>query len=142
MTLMTTDRPLARFVIEGNPVTKKNSQRMVPVHGRVIPMPSKQFVDYEKHFMRSLPHDIPHGIHTPVLVRATYYMQKRLRVDMVNLLEATCDILVKAHVLVDDCRDIVASHDGSAVFYDKEHPRAEIEIIPLDGYQQWKEWSE
>jgi Holliday junction resolvase RusA-like endonuclease len=49
-------------------------------------------------------------------------------VDLVNLVEATCDILVDAGVLVDDNSGIVTSHDGSRVLYDKTDPRVEIEI--------------
>lgn len=37
----------------------------------------------------------------------------------------------------DDCRDIVASTDGSAVLYDKENPRTEIIITKKDNYEQW-----
>lgn len=55
-------------------------------------------------------------------------MPTKHRVDLVNLLEATCDVLVKADVLEDDNSKIVASHDGSRVLYDKANPRAEIYI--------------
>lgn len=39
--------------------------------------------------------------------------------------------------LADDNRNIVASHDGSLVLYDKERPRIVIEIKPLFGYNIW-----
>jgi hypothetical protein len=58
-------------------------------------------------------------------------MPTRRKVDLVNLLEATCDILVKFGVLKDDSSDIVAAHDGSRVLYDKERPRAEIDVEPF-----------
>ena len=48
--------------------------------------------------------------------------------DLPNLLNSICDVLVKHHVIVDDNKDIVASFDGSRVDYDKENPRVEIEI--------------
>lgn len=44
---------------------------------------------------------------------------------------------IKAGVIKDDNRNIVASHDGSLVLYDKERPRIEIEIKPLFGYNIW-----
>ena len=50
------------------------------------------------------------------------------RVDLSNLLEATCDILTHYHIIADDNSRIVASHDGSRVLLDREHPRAEIYI--------------
>lgn len=67
-------------------------------------------------------------ISIPINMKVLYYMPTRHRVDLVNLLEATCDILVKAGVLEDDNSNIVKSHDGSRVLYDKENPRAEIYI--------------
>ena len=64
----------------------------------------------------------------PVNVKAIYYMPTRRRVDLVNLHEALCDILVKYGVVKDDNSKIIASMDGSRVEYDKEHPRTEIWI--------------
>ena len=55
-------------------------------------------------------------------------MDSLRRVDLANLLEATCDILTHYGVLKDDNSRIVASHDGSRVLLDREHPRAEIYI--------------
>ena len=54
------------------------------------------------------------------------------RVDQVNLLEATLDILVEYGVLADDNSNIVVSHDGSCVLYDKNNPRTEITITDVD----------
>ena len=59
-------------------------------------------------------------------------MPTRHRVDLVNLLEATCDILVECGLLADDNSKIVVSHDGSRVEYDKYNPRVEIEITPAE----------
>ena len=55
-------------------------------------------------------------------------MPTRRRVDLVNLLEATDDILVHYKVLEDDNSNIIVSHDGSRVYYDKENPRCHIFI--------------
>lgn len=38
-------------------------------------------------------------------------------------------MLVHHKVISDDNSGIVCSHDGSRVYYDKENPRTEIEII-------------
>ena len=45
-----------------------------------------------------------------------------------NLLQAVDDILVEAGILEDDNYCIVAGHDGSRVYYDKQNPRTEIGI--------------
>ena len=48
-------------------------------------------------------------------------------------------MLVKFYILADDNRDVVASIDGSRVFYDKENPRVEILITPLEEpYDQFR----
>ena len=59
------------------------------------------------------------------------YDNNKAVVDLVNLLQATCDILVKGGVLVDDnCRHI-KKVDGSEVLYDKQNPRVEIDLEDL-----------
>lgn len=66
-------------------------------------------------------------------------MPTRRRVDKSNLEAAAHDVLVKYGVLADDNRDIIASTDGSRVYYDKENPRAEITIEPYEGeYEVWR----
>lgn len=69
----------------------------------------------------------------PVNIQALYYRGDRRRVDLPNLHEALCDILVKYGILEDDNFNIVAGMDGSKVLYDKEHPRTEITITKLEA---------
>lgn len=93
--------------------------------------PSKAYVDYETDCLWQIKR--PRSpISARVNVRCVYYMKTARRVDLANLIEATTDILVKAHVLEDDNSKIVAAHDGSRVEYDKENPRAEITITALE----------
>ena len=109
------------------PVTKKNSQRIVLVRGRPLILPSQKYKDYERD---ALPVLLLHRKHIaqPVNVRCLYSMPTRRRVDLCNLLEATCDLLVHHGVLEDDNSAVVVSHDGSRVLYDKERPRTEVFI--------------
>ena len=116
-----------KIVIPIAPRTKKNSQRIVLVHNRPIIMPSALYKQYEKECSEFLP-KLDNPIDYPINLKCIYYMPTRRRCDLVNLLEATCDILVHYKVLEDDNYNIVYSHDGSKVFYDKEHPRCEIYI--------------
>lgn len=67
-------------------------------------------------------------ISVPVNIKAVYYMPTRRRVDLCNLHEALCDMLVKHGCLDDDNSRIVVSMDGSRVFYDKNNPRTEVTI--------------
>lgn len=100
-------------------------------------IPSKQYVEFEKECLRQIK-NYGEEIDYPVNVEAVFYRSSKRRVDLTNLLEALDDMLVKAKVIIDDNRDIVASHDGSMVLYDKEKPRIEVEITRLEDYEQWK----
>lgn len=120
---------MIKFTIPLAPVTKKNSQRIVinRATGRPIIMPSAKYKEYEQHAQYFIPRP-PKPINTPVNVKCLFYMPTRRKCDLTNLLEAIDDILVTRGVLADDDYTIIESHDGSRVFYDKEHPRTEIII--------------
>ena len=131
-----------RYVISGDPRTKKNSQRILYKGARCpvckkgkIPfvMPSEAFEKYQEAALWELRCPKHKPIEAPVNVKCLYYMGTKGAVDLNNLLEATCDILVKAHVLADDNSRIVAGHDGSRVLYDKGNPRVEITITAIGG---------
>ena len=130
-----------RYLIPGAPVSKKNSQRIVTnrITGKPFIIQSPQYTEYEttaSYFLRPKP---PNPIDYPVTVRCLYYMPTRRRVDTANLNAAIHDLLVKYRVLADDNRDIIASTDGTRTFYDKDNPRAEIEITPFEEeYDIWK----
>lgn len=117
-----------KLTILGDPRTKKNSQRLVRAGWRVIPIASEAYEQYRDDFIRQITGDRRKGINTPVNVKCVYYMRTQRRVDLVNLIEATNDLLVDANVLADDNSRIIASHDGSRVMYDRVNPRVEIEI--------------
>jgi hypothetical protein len=46
-------------------------------------------------------------------------------------------MLVKAEVVQDDNRNIIAGHDGSRVYYNKENPHIEVNITKMKDYEQW-----
>ena len=119
------------LTIKGRPITKKNHSEIVYSGGHPRVVPSKQYKDYGKLFALQVHRDARIGLVLPCNVKCVYFMPTRHRVDLVNLLEATCDLLVATGVLQDDNSSIVASHDGSRVRYDKERPRVEIEIRPV-----------
>ena len=119
-----------RIVIPLQPVTKKNSQRIVVVRGRPMVLPSKKYTEYQKACALFMP-KVKEPITEAVNVKCLYYMETRRHVDLVNLEEATLDILVKYGVLEDDNSLIVWSMDGSRVLYDKTTPRVEIEITKV-----------
>ena len=125
------DFKMITYTIPIEPRTKKNSQQIITVHGRPIIIPSAAYKKYEKEAMAYIePPESP--IDYPVEVECHFYMGTRRRVDLNNLLECATDVLVNAGVLDDDNSNIVVSHDGSRVRYDKESPRTEIIIHEME----------
>lgn len=121
---------MTHITIPIEPRTKKNSQQIIRSKGRYMIIPSKAYKEYEKSASAFLP---KLNIDNPVNVKCVYYMATRRRVDLVNLEEATLDILVHAGTLTDDNSKVVASMDGSYVDYDKASPRTEIWIEDLSN---------
>ena len=129
---ITEGKQMLEITIKGRPITKKNSSQIVTskATGRPFLIPSKAYKQYEQDAGWQIKcKDLM--IDYPVNVKCLYYMPTRHKVDLCNLLEATCDILVHYGVIADDNSQIVAGHDGSRVLYDKDNPRCEIEITAL-----------
>ncbi len=132
------DLVIRNFTIPVIPRTKKNSQQVFVRNGRIINIPSKLYKQFEKECLQVIPSKHRKKINYPINIKAIFYTESRRRIDLTNLLEALDDMLVKAEVIEDDCRDIVASHDGSRVYWDKENPRIEVEITKVENYERWK----
>lgn len=119
-----------KITLYGRPITKKNSSQIIfdRKNNRPMLIQSKQYRHYEKDCLKQISGRHKLELDRPCNVGVLYYMPTKHRVDLVNLLEGTCDILVAAKVLKDDNSKIIVSHDGSRVLYDKENPRAVITI--------------
>lgn len=122
------DAGTIRITLAGNPVTKKNSQRIIVAGGHPRIIPSRAYIDYEQACLAQLARITDRPTRFPVNLRCVYWMQTRRWVDLVNLIEATQDILVRAGVLPDDNSRIIRSVDGCRVDHDKDNPRVEIWI--------------
>jgi Holliday junction resolvase RusA-like endonuclease len=68
----------------------------------------------------------PEGIDYPIILKCHFYVKDNIRRDMSALYEGIQDVLVEAKILKDDNFKIIAGHDGSRVFVDKENPRIEL----------------
>lgn len=121
-----------KFTVPLPPITKKNHQRILRNYktGKPFVAPSEQYKQYEAQAMWF----IPKGEHIdyPVNIKCLFYMPTRRRCDLTNLLESIDDIMVKAGLLEDDSYHIIVGHDGSRVLYDKDKPRTEVEITPIE----------
>ena len=115
-----------------NPRTKKNNQKIIKNKrtGSLMIVQNDRYLQYE-HDAGWFLKKIPQPISEPVNVKCTFYRPDRKRVDLTNLLEAIDDILVKYKIIKDDTFTILAGHDGSRVYVDREHPRTEIEITRM-----------
>ena len=117
------------------PRTKKNSQQIIFSKGRTIIIPSKYYKEFEKECLMQIKGG--QKIDYPINVEAIFYMPTRRRIDLTNLLEAVDDMLVKAEVVQDDNRNIIAGHDGSRVYYNKKNPHIEVNITKMKDYEKW-----
>ena len=121
---------MIKLILTGRPITKKNSQ--IPIKtksGKFFIIQSKQYRAYEKECLKQIFEQwgMRIGYAGNLTLQALYYMPDRRRPDLLNLLQATADIVEKAGVIAND-RDIV-SFDGSRIMeVDKENPRVEIFI--------------
>ena len=122
------DKEIINLFIPVIPRTKKNNSRIIYSKGHPIILPSEKYVQFEK---ECEPYLQPLHIDYPVNVQAIYHRPDRRRVDLCNLHEALCDVLVKYNVVKDDNCQIIASMDGSKVVYDKENPGIELVITKL-----------
>lgn len=124
---------MLKLILKGRPITKKNSQ--IPIKtksGKFFIIQSKQYRAYEKDCLfqiitqRIMKQPLVGNLH----LRAWYYMPDRRRPDLLNLLQATADIVEKAKVIEND-KDIVSFDLSKIMGVDKENPRVEIEITEL-----------
>ena len=112
--------------------TKKNSQQLITIKtkygkNRTIPIPSKQYLEFEKACKPYL-ENIDLTKKGAFNLDCVFYMKTKRKVDLPNLLNSICDMLVHHKVISDDNSKIVYSFDGSCVNYDKENPRVVINI--------------
>ena len=132
---------MIKFSIPVAPKTKKNGMQIIQIKGRNILIPSKQYRQFEKDCLPYLYRvkDTVGVINYPVNVQCIFFTETKRKIDLPNLLNAVDDAMVKAGLIVDDNRDIIAGHDLSRVYHDKYSPRIEIKITEMSDYVQWKD---
>ena len=138
-----------KLVIEGRPITKKNSQMIITTpNGQKFLISKKAYRDYEKNACESIKKQMVQWdgvfktIEGPVHIEALYWMPNRVGwPDLLGVEESTADILeaknkkLKERIqIINNDRNIV-SWDGSRLMgVDPDNPRVEITIEwDLDG---------
>jgi len=118
-----------KITLLGRPITKKNHQQIVVSgNGRRFLIQSKAYRLYEKDCLKQLMY-LYKGktIEGQLSMKALYYMPTKARPDLLNLLQATADIIEKAKVIENDKN--IYSFDGSRIAgVDKLNPRCEITL--------------
>lgn len=124
-----------KMTLYGNPATKKNSMQIFKNSrtGQPFLTQSKRYKDYARDCKKQITGKYKLKVDYPINLKCVYYRQTKHRVDLTNLLAATCDILTDCGVIADDNYKIVVSHDGSRVDFDKNNPRVEIEIERIEN---------
>jgi Holliday junction resolvase RusA-like endonuclease len=122
-----------KIIIPGNPMVKKNNQKVAFVSGRPHKYDTKAYKAWHTVALETLGYTLKFAYRTkvidePVILCCQFYMQTRRKVDLSNLYEGIQDVLVEVGILADDHSGIVIGHDGSRVHYDKDNPRVEVEI--------------
>lgn len=130
---------LAKITVLGVPRVKKNNQAVVLARsktGKYFPkkVDTKAYKEWRKSAIPQINLQKPSlEIDFPVNLECKFYMDTAVKVDLSALYEGIQDELVATNVLTDDNYLIVASHDGSGVFIDKDNPRMEITITKKEG---------
>lgn len=120
-------------MIIGQPVSWKNSSRLVVVNGRRIPIKGKAQAKWAKSALEQLKEQwgdrapIPKSI--DLNARIVSYLGNRRSIDASNLYQGPEDMLQKAKIIEDDC--CIRTHNRSDRRYDPENPRVEIELTEV-----------
>ena len=109
--------------------SKKNSQQIL--YNRYTRKPfisqSKLYKEFEQECgFYLINHN--YNIDYPINLKCTFYVPDKRKRDIVNLLNAIQDILVKYCVIADDNYTIVNSINGSQIIYEKGRQETIIEI--------------
>ena len=132
---------MIEFTLPVTPRSKKNHGQIVMRGKFPVLIPSKQYQQFEKDCLPYLYRVKAEAgvVNYPVNIQCIFYTDARRKVDLANLLNAVDDAMVASGFIIDDNRDIIAGHDGSRVFNDKNNPRIEITITKEKDYIQWKD---
>ena len=138
-----------QYDIKLNPVTKKNSQQIIKVHGRNIIIPSAAYKKYEAQCAQFLQDKPEQPINVPCEVTCLYFLQRTKKgeipkrvPDLCNLMEATHDVLVKYKILEDDNSRIIWSVDGSRVYWTMGEPHTIVTIVEAACIDTRKDYEE
>ena len=129
---------MIRFTILGQPCSKANSRRLVKFGDRIVPIKSKEALDYERSARLQIPAHAKQMLEGPVCVTLRlYYSSERPDLDesiVLDVMQARFDgrgkdrRVIHKGVFGND-RQVRQKHVYHYIV--KANPRAEIEVEPL-----------
>lgn len=123
------------FKISGRPYVKKSNMKLVMRGRKLVRIPTANYTSWATKAREQIEEQmtVAQPIDYPINLQCLFFMNTAGVVDLSALYEGIQDELVKCGVLSDDNYKIVASHDGSGVFVDRDDPRMEITITRKGG---------
>jgi Holliday junction resolvase RusA-like endonuclease len=124
------------FTILGHPRTKKTSQRVIQARGRTVVIPAEVTIKWSDDAQLQLQAQLGRyrgkTFHARQRwnLRAHFYRPQETTADLVNHLQALCDVLQAAKVVAND--RWIAGFDGSRLFVDEKNPRVEITLNEME----------
>jgi Holliday junction resolvase RusA-like endonuclease len=112
------------FTINGEPASKSNSRKLVTIHGRPAFIKSQKARDYGVAFKQQAPKLDPMFDGDVAIIMTIHYASRRPDLDETLILDLMQDLIYA------NDRQVKERHTYWAL--DKECPRTEITIVPLD----------
>jgi hypothetical protein len=112
------------FTIHGEPASKSNSRKLVTIHGRPAFIKSQKARDYGVAFKQQAPKLEPMFDGDVAIIMTIHYASRRPDLDETLILDLMQDLIYA------NDRQVKERHTYWAL--DKECPRTEITIVPLD----------
>lgn len=124
-------RDRLEITFNGHVPSKKNSLRRAMVRGRLLTIPSKQYMAWEKSMLSELRSQV-RPMRSPVRIIARYFPGRLQKFDMGNGQESIHDLLVKLGVLTDDNLFELQSFTCELGGLDQGAERVEVEVISYE----------
>lgn len=127
---------LLKFTLYGQTRPKKNGKRLVKIHGKMVPISSKQYMEWHENAFKQLEElNVPKlNLESQVEIKCKFYQADNRIRDLSNMIESINDLLVDWGFLSDDNRRIIKKlivTDGGVV--GKDAARVEVEVNEWDG---------
>ena len=117
---------MIQFTIKGVCYSMKNSKTLTWRGGRIRTIKHEAAIRFENDFLIQVPPEAKRRLANPVRVTVRVWYPSR-RQDL--SCELVYDLLQKSGVIEND-RQVQERHEYG--FIDKENPRVEVEIVPID----------